>query len=60
MAKESKPNFKKKEPDLKNNREEFAEEQDVNQSKGKNSQQNDLDSKQAKRKNSQQNKEQNR
>lgn len=41
MAKESKPNFKKKEPNSKNNnREEFAEEQDVNQPKGKNSQQN--------------------
>jgi len=41
MAKESKPNFKKKEPNSKNNnREEFAEDQDVNQTKRKNSQQN--------------------
>ncbi|PZX07331.1 hypothetical protein C7437_101444 [Psychrobacillus insolitus] len=41
MAKENKPNFKKKEPNSKNNtREEFAEDLDVNKPKRKNSQQN--------------------
>ncbi|MDF2066452.1 MULTISPECIES: hypothetical protein [Bacillaceae] len=41
MTKKSKPNFKKKEPNSrKNNREEFAEEQDLNQTKRKNVQNN--------------------
>ncbi|WP_166462482.1 hypothetical protein [Psychrobacillus vulpis] len=40
MTKKSKPNFKKKEPNSKNNREEFAEDLDLNQSKRNNAQQN--------------------
>ena len=41
MANKSKPNFKKKEPNSrKNNREEFAEDIDINQAKQKNAQQN--------------------
>ncbi|QUG41192.1 hypothetical protein KD050_18185 [Psychrobacillus sp. INOP01] len=41
MTKKSKPNFKKKEPNSRNdNREEFAEDLDLNQAKQKNAQQN--------------------
>lgn len=40
MAKKNKPNFKKKEPNSKNNREEFAKDLDLNQTKRKNTQQN--------------------
>lgn len=41
MAKKNKPNFKKKEPNArKDTREEFAEEHNLNQAKGKNAQQN--------------------
>ncbi|WP_192797338.1 hypothetical protein [Psychrobacillus glaciei] len=41
MTKKSKPNFKKKEPNSRNNnREEFAEDLDLNQTKRKNAQQN--------------------
>ena len=40
MVKKSKPNFKKKEPNSRNNREEFAEGIDLNQAKQKNAQQN--------------------
>ncbi|MFF2754429.1 hypothetical protein ACFVR1_11875 [Psychrobacillus sp. NPDC058041] len=41
MVKKTKPNFKKKEPNSRNNNhEEFAEDQDLNQTKRKNAQQN--------------------
>ncbi|MEI4768640.1 hypothetical protein WAX74_03070 [Psychrobacillus sp. FJAT-51614] len=41
MSNKSKPNFKKKEPNSrKDNREEFAEDLDLNQTKRKNEQQN--------------------
>lgn len=41
MTKKNKPNFKKKEPNSrKNTREEFSEEHNLNQAKGKNAQQN--------------------
>lgn len=41
MAKKNKPNFKKKEPNSRNdNREEFAEDLDLNQAKRKNAKQN--------------------